>query len=154
MSNKITSLLFRSQLFLVLMALLFMSGCKTFTHYNSNKHYNYEMQSYNATCDQLKNRLKQLEYRKQYVRRNDKFMLRYMLIIPTFIETYRMHKEEKEIKKEEDQIRELLLNKHCDRPANLQNKPNIMPENNNSYSNYYSAPIDYNNNYYSYGMSQ
>ena len=140
-----------------------------YSPYTSNKYYDFKMQTYNASCDQLLVRKQQLDFRKKNVHRNDKFKFRYMLIIPSIIETKRILKEEKNIKAEERYLEKLLFEKRCNNPIaqnsqRIQNnrpEPPITPsylapsesyeQQNNSYQDVVAPRQNYDVNYYSSG---
>lgn len=145
--------------FLYMGVFLFFVGCATSPY--SDKQYNYTLQSYNATCSQIKQRMQQLDYRKANIRANDRFRFKYMLVIPGFREMLRINREEKNIEEERYYLRGLLIDKHCDKNSTVQqppvnnygtiNQPHNRPTiNNQSPYNYRSRQPDYMDYYQQY----
>lgn len=113
----------------------------------------YSADKYSLSCQQIQQKIIALDGRKIEVRKNDKFMLRHMMVLPAIISVMKMNKETKKIDKELNDLRSLKRSKNCQGPSSQKTtKPKAYNPLNNSYqaprnSNYMSDYYSYHNGY-------
>ncbi len=93
---------------LVLASSMLLSSCLS-----SGTTYRYSRGNYNLTCDVLGQKMSRLRQDAADVRKNDKFKLRYMFVIPAVIETYAMNRNEKIVQKEMKEVQSVMISKDC-----------------------------------------
>ena len=102
------------QIFVIFISVI-IGGCIPHNNQFGSYQPSYATQPYNLSCTQLKRQLKQLNYQKTMLHKDDKFKFKYMLVLPAISETIRISKNESRIKKEIRQTNKLIIENQCNR---------------------------------------
>ena len=144
-------------IFLIL-SLISVSSCYQTTDYHIDR------KNFSQDCQGLRTKLNNLKQRKSQIRENDKFMFRYMMIIPALTATFKMNKAEKQLDNEIGNARDALNSQNCNNNYSnhrnnynsntSHNNTNLQNNNNSQYNNPYLSNNYNQMNYYNFNRNQ